>query len=130
MAKFFDLLNDITDKKQGHFDDESIKEYKPFLVNRFLSFDMSCVHPANEMNIRSSLDKDIQYNYLLNAVRKKKRFLKYQKKDSINNLETIQEYFGYSIKKAKEVVDLFSKEQINQMEKSLEKGGPSKRIKK
>jgi hypothetical protein len=78
---------------------------------------------ANAMNQFSHLDKDLQYLFFINTVRPKKRFAKWAKPEKNDDLNTIVEYYGYSYEKAKQVLDLFSNEDLDRMRKKLEKGG-------
>ena len=78
---------------------------------------------ANEMNINNHLDGRLQYLYYLNTIRKKKRFSPWLKKDKINDIELIKQYYGYSNEKAKSALSLLNKEQINLIRKKLDTGG-------
>ena len=51
---------------------EHIKEYPPYIINRCLSGNLDCIMFANEMNLHHSLDKDMQYSFFLNSLRKKR----------------------------------------------------------
>ena len=93
-------------------DDISEKAYPAFMVNRALSYFNDTVLYANEMNVNHHLDNILQYHFLINIVRKKKRFSKWLKPQEVNNLELIKEYYGYSNEKAKSVLPLFNNEQI------------------
>ena len=79
---------------------------------------------ANEMNRYPSLPGTMQYHYLLNSIRGYKRpFRPWQKRETIENLETVKEYFGYSNEKAKEVLVLLNADQIEEIKKKIHKGG-------
>ena len=79
---------------------------------------------ANEMNRYPSLPATLQYHYLLNSIRGYKRpFRPWQKRETIENLETVKEYFGYSNEKAKEVLVLLNADQIEEIKKKIHKGG-------
>ena len=108
-------------------DDKSEKDYVPFIVNRGLGYFSDTVLLANEMNVNCHLDSKMQYDFLRGTVSKKKRFSKWLKSEDDHKLEIIKEYFRYSTSVAKQVVDLFDDEQIEEMSKSLDKGGRSKR---
>ena len=111
-------------KKSVINDDIDQKDYAPFLVNRALSYHMDCVLYANEMNIHNQLDKDMQYQYLLNTIRPMKRkFQSWQKAEVDNNIECVKEFFGYSNQKAKEALRILSDEQIAEIKAKTNKGG-------
>ena len=106
---------------------EDISDYVPFLVNRSLSQHYDCIMQSNEMNIRHDIEKDMQYAFLFNSIRKYKRpFKKWSKKEKPDDLEIIKEYFGYSTIKAREILPLLSKENIEHIKKKMQKGGFTK----
>ena len=120
----FDYLNDIMLGKKNIADDNFEKDYNPFLVNRGLSYQSDCVLFANEMNIRSSIDKNQQYLFLLNTIRAKRRsFAKWGKPVSNSTVSLIKSYFGYSDAKALEVIDLITDTDIEQLEQLTNAGG-------
>lgn len=108
----FDFINDITYNKNNVMTEDNEKDYVPFVVNRGLSYFIDTVFQANEMNANHPLDHRLQFDYLLNSIRKKRRFSKWNKKQDLQVLEAIQEYYGYSINKAKDVVSILNDDQI------------------
>ncbi len=127
MVKPFDYVNDINyGKKNIMVDDVAEKDYNAFIVNRALSYFNDTVLYANEMNIHHSLDSKLQYSFLINIVRKQKRWSKWLKPNDVTNLELIKEYYGYSNEKAKSVLSLFSTEQIADLKQRIYKGGKRK----
>lgn len=120
----FDFINVINQSKENLIIDElSEKAYTPFIVNRGLSFFPDTILYANEMNQYHFLDSKLQFLFLLNSIRPKKRYSKWLKSEKIDTVEVISKYFGYSYIKAKDVLNLFTEEQIYQMKLKLEKGG-------
>jgi hypothetical protein len=77
------------------------------------------------MNQYHHIDNKLQYHFLLNIIRKKKRFSKWMKPDVDRDLEVVKEYYGYSNEKAKQVMGLLRKDQINVLRKKVYKGGKS-----
>lgn len=123
----FDYLNTInTSKKDIMVDDIAEKDYNAFMVNRGLSYFADTVLMANEMNINHHLDSRLQFDFLINIVKKKKRFSKWLKANELENLEVIKEYYGYSDEKAKSVLSLFNDEDINELKNRIYKGGKRK----
>jgi hypothetical protein len=120
-----DWLNSINLQKNNLLDEDptAIKQYSPYIINRCLSGFIDTVMYANEMNINSHLDGKLQYVYYLNTIRRKKRFSPWLKKDKINDLELIKQYYGYSNEKAKSALSLLNKDQINLIRKKLDTGG-------
>jgi hypothetical protein len=116
-----DWLNSINFTKEDLSED--IGSYPPFIVNRCLSGHIDCVLFANEMNMYSSLDKDMQYQFYLNSLRKRKRFSPWLRKDKVKDLECVKQYYGYSNEKASQALKILNKEQLDFIKQRLETGG-------
>lgn len=124
--KLFDYVNSINDTKQDiMIDDTSEKIYNSFTINRTLSYFKDTAVLANIMNQYHHIDNKLQYHFLLNIIRKKKRFSKWMKPDVENDVEVVKEYYGYSNEKAKQVMGLLTSDQINVLRKKVYKGGKS-----
>jgi len=124
MTELKDWLNSINFTKENLMEDPSvIKDYAPYIINRCLSGHLDCVMYANEMNKYSFLDKDMQYSFYLNTLRKKKRFSPWLRKDKVTDLEIIKQYYGYSNEKASNALKILTPEQINFIKQRLETGG-------
>lgn len=120
----FEFVNAICDSKENLIvDDISEKSYNPFMVNRSLSYHYDTVLLASEMNQRAFLDKKLQFDFLINTVRKKKRFAKWSKPESSDDLEVVKEYYGYSNEKARQVLPLLNDDQMGQLKQRIFKGG-------
>ena len=120
-----DWLNSINFSKTNLMDEDpdAKKDYAPFIINRCLSGHLDCILFANEMNKNHFLDKDMQYTFYLNTLRKKKRFSPWLRKDKIEDLESVKQYYGYSNEKAFQVLKILSNEQIEFIKQRLEIGG-------
>jgi len=124
----FDFLNAINQSKKNLFeeDPQAGKDYKPFLINRGLSYFPDTIFYANQMNQHPSLDKDMQFFFFLNIISRKKRFSKWSKKDSeTESLELVKEYYGYSSEKANEALKVLSENDLIMIKEKLYKGGKS-----
>jgi len=120
----FDVINAITYKKENVLvDDQSEKIYQPYMINKALSFGADTVFYANEMNSKHHLDKKMQFSFLINIIRAKKRYNKWIKPEKIEAIELIKEYYGYSTNKAHQVLPLLSDAQVELIRKRLIKGG-------
>lgn len=120
----FDYLNSINDTKENvMLTEEDEKKYTPFVVNKGLSYFIDTIKLVNEMNQRHHLDKKLQYDFLLNSVRKRKRYSKWHKREQDDDLTAVMEYFGYSYDKAHQIIDLLSHDQITTIKSSFNKGG-------
>ena len=120
-----DWLNSINQTKQNLMDEDSslLKDYAPYVINRCLSGQIDTILFANEMNMNHHLDKDMQYSFFLNTIRKRKRFSPWLRKDKVQDLECVKRYYGYSNEKASQALKILSKEQINFIKQRLEIGG-------
>ena len=123
LKEYLKAINQSKERLMDTADEMWEKKYPAFIVNR-------CVYPfsdtillANEMNIYNGLDNKLQFHFLLNSIRARKRYSPWLKTSKIKNLETIKEYFGYSDQRAKEVLDVLTDEDISYMETKLNKGG-------
>jgi hypothetical protein len=116
-----DWLNSINFTKENL--SENIKEYPPYIINRCLSGHIDCVMYANEMNMNHHLDKDMQYSFFLNSLRKRKRFSPWLRKDKVTDLECIKSYYGYSNEKASQALKILTKEQLTFIKQRLDIGG-------
>ena len=121
-----DWLNSINFTKKNLIEEDpsEIKDYAPYVINRCLSGNLDCILFANEMNRYSFLDKDMQYSFYLNTLRKKKRFSPWLRKDKVTDLEIIKQYYGYSNEKASNALKILTPEQISYIKQRLETGGP------
>ena len=99
------------------------KKYPAFMVNKVLSGFSDTVMLCNEMNRNHFLDRDMQFQFLLNSIRSKKRFTPYVRRSKIKDIECVKEYYGYSNEKAKSALDILTNEQLKLIKERLYKGG-------
>ena len=120
-----DWLNSINFTKKNLLqEDPSVaKDYPPYIINRCLSGHIDCVMYANEMNRYHFLDKDMQYEFYINILRKRKRFSPWIRKDKISDMEYVKRYYGYGNEKASQALKILSPEQINFIKSKLDTGG-------
>ena len=129
MYELKDYLNAINHTKERLLDSEDEeweKKYPPFVVNK-------CVYPfqdtimlVNEINQLPHLDKKLQFDFLINSVRSRRRYTPWLKANKLDNLEDVKEYYNYSNEKAKQALDILTDEQIAEIKKKLYKGGAKK----
>lgn len=120
----FEYLNAINDtKKDIMVDDIAEKNYNAFMINRGLSYFNDTVLFANEMNMNAHLDNRLQFDFLINIIRRRKRFSKWMKPSTASDVEVVKEYYGYSNEKARQALTLLTPEQITMIKKKVYKGG-------
>lgn len=123
----FDFINAINYTKEDIMVDEwSEKQYVPYIVNRGLSFGPDTIIQANEMNSRPHLDGKLQFHFLINSIRKMKRFNKWIKSEKIEALDIIKQYYGYSTEKARQVLPILTDDEIDQIKRKIDPGGIKK----
>ena len=123
----FEYANSINSTKQDIMvDDIAEKGYASYMVNKSLSYFNDTVLMANEMNRLYHLDNKLQYHFLINIVRKRKRFSKWNKPELINDVEVVKEYYGYSNDKARQILPLLTSDQIKILREKVSKGGKRK----
>ena len=99
------------------------KKYPAFIVNKMLSGFSDTVMLVNEMNRNHFLDRDMQFQFLLNSIRSKKRFTPFLRANKLKEIECVKEYYGYSNDKAKSALDILTKDDIKLIKEKLYKGG-------
>ncbi|MBA94886.1 MAG: DNA polymerase [Rickettsiales bacterium] len=127
--KFF--LGSINITKENVLLDDSngkIEEaYNPFIINKTLSYFPDTIMQSNTMNQFFDIDKKLQYEFLLNSIRKKKRFSRWIKSNIEENVDTVKQYYKVGNEKAVEILSLLNDEQISIIKSELSEGGVSGR---
>ena len=120
-----DYLYTINQSKQNLLreDPEAEKDYPPFIVNKCLASFTDTILYANEMNKNCHLPKKLQYDFFINSLKPRKRFSPWVKKQTLEHLELVKEYYGYSHNKALEALKILRTDQLDFIKKSLDKGG-------
>jgi hypothetical protein len=111
-----DYLYSINQSKKNILDDDVDAEraYPPYIINRCLSSFTDTILFVNEMNKNC---------HLLNSIKPRKRFSPWAKKDSIDYLDVVKEYYGYNDDKALQALRVLTKDQLDHITKVLNKGG-------
>ena len=117
----FELIKSISNDKKDILENE--KDYNAFMVNRGLSYFPDTVIYANEMNKFHHLDGRLQYQFLINTIRKRNRFSKWNKSIESENINAIKQYYGYSNEKARDVLPLLSNENLKTIRGRIQHGG-------
>ena len=120
----FDFVKSINVTKEDLVvDKETERDYNAFLTNRTLSYFQDCVALVNEINMRHGLDNKLQFHFLLNTIRQRKRFAEWIKPKHLDNLDAVQEYYQVSTPKALEMLKILTDDQLVMINKKLKKGG-------
>lgn len=121
-----DYLNAINVNKEPLLDESESytkQSYPPFVVTRCLSYFPDTLFAANEMNIRPNLDSKMHFDFLRGAVRPRKRFSKWLKREEDARVAALAEYYGISTRKAREALSVLSEDDINDILAAVDKGG-------
>ena len=125
MYQLKDYLYSINQSKKNILDDDpdAARKYPAFVINKCLSSFTDTVLYANEMNKNSHLPPRMQYDFLINSVKPRKRFSPWTRKDSIDYLDVVKEYYGYNDDKALQALRILTKDQLDKITYLLRKGG-------
>ena len=121
-----DYLNSINFTKKDLMkseDKEWIKKYPAYIINKILSGFSDTIMLVNEVNRNHFLDKDMQYSFLLNSIRSKKRYSPFLRANKLKDIEVVKEFYGYNNEKAKSALDILTKDQLKLIKQKLYKGG-------
>ena len=126
MYELKEYLRSINTTKENLMDkDDPLyeKKYPAFIINKCLAPFNDTIMLVNEMNINNHLDNKLQYDFLLNSLRKQNRFATWMKASKSKNLEYVKEYFGYNNEKARSALNILNDEQMAYIKNKLNKGG-------
>ena len=126
LKEYLNAINYTKEKLMDTPDETWEKKYLAFIVNKCL-LDPETIHLTNEMNRQHHLDNKLQFDFLLNSLRPRKRFNPWLKASKLKDLEYVKEYYGYSNEKAKSALSILNDEQIKTIKDSLKKGGKNGR---
>lgn len=132
MGRFLNAINYSKEDIFGNLDELelslAVKEYGKlaFVVNRTLSYAIDTLLHVNEINQRQILPSKLQFDYLINSIRKRKRFNRWAKRPKIENLALVKQYFMYNDIRAEEILDLLSDDDYIKIKENLNKGGKRK----
>ena len=121
-----EYLNAINFTKKNLMDSDDLlwqKKYPAFIVNKILSGFQDCIMLVNEMNRNHFVDKDMQFQFLLNSIRSKKRYSPFLRSSKLKDLDVIKENYGYNNDKAKTALDILTKDEVKLIKEKLFKGG-------
>ena len=122
LKEYLNAINYTKERLMDSGDETWEKKYAPFIINKCL-LDQETIHLANEMNRQHHLDNKLQFDFLLNSLRPRKRFNPWLKASKLKDLEYVKEYYGYSNEKAKSALDILTNEQLKLIKERLYKGG-------
>jgi len=126
MYELKDYLNAINHTKENLMDSEDEqweKKYPSYIVNKCLAPFQDTILLVNEINQYPSIDKKLQFDFLINSIRPRKRFTPWLKAKKLENIEYVKEFYGYNNEKAKVALTILNDDQIATIKQKLNKGG-------
>ena len=123
LKEYLNAINFTKNDLMKSEDDLWKKKYPAFIVNKMLSAFPDTIMLVNEMNRNHFIDKDMQFQFLLNSIRTKKRYSPFLRASKLKEIECVKEYYGYSNDKAKSALDILTKDEIKLIKEKLYKGG-------
>ena len=123
LKEYLNAINFTKNDLMKSEDDLWKKKYPAFIVNKMLSAFSDTIMLVNEMNRNHFIDKDMQFQFLLNSIRTKKRYSPFLRASKLKEIECVKEYYGYSNDKAKSALDILTNDEIKLIKEKLYKGG-------
>jgi len=123
LKEYLNAINFTKNDLMKSEDDLWKKKYPAFIVNKMLSAFPDTIMLVNEMNRNHFIDKDMQFQFLLNSIRTKKRYSPCLRASKLKEIECVKEYYGYSNDKAKSALDILTNDEIKLIKEKLYKGG-------
>jgi len=123
--KLTDYLYSINQSKKNILreDKEAVKGYPAFIINKCLSHHIDSILYANEMNMHPALDKQMQYDFFINSLKPRKRFAPWAKKETLEHLDLVKQYYGYNHNKALAALRILTNSDLEKIAKLLYTGG-------
>ena len=123
LKDYLNAINHTKEKLMDTEDEEWERKYPPFIVNKCLAPFPDTILLLNEINQYPSIDKKLQFDFLINSLRPRKRYTPWVKAKKLEDIEYVKEFYGYSNAKAKSALTILTNEQVKQIKASLNKGG-------
>ena len=123
LKEYLKAVNQTKEPLMDGDDEEWERKYPPFIVNKCVAPFADTIMLVNEINQLPNVDKKMQFDFLLNSLRPRKRFTPWLKANKLENLEYVKEFYGYNNEKAKVALDILTDEQISAIKQKMNKGG-------
>ena len=68
-------------------------------------------------------DNKLQYDYLINTIKPRKRFSKWAKKHEDRDIDFVMEHYNYNYENAVTALSLLTKQQLETIKNKYNKGG-------
>lgn len=99
------------------------KEFNSFIILRAFSYYPDTVLIANELNINNNISNLFKNDFLLSMITPRKRFSKWAKRIASDDITLLMNHYKINYERAKEVLDLLSPSQLDEIKNKNNKGG-------
>jgi hypothetical protein len=123
LKDYLNAINHTKEKLMDTEDEEWERKYPPFIVNKCLAPFPDTILLLNEINQYPSIDKKLQFDFLINSLRPRKRYTPWVKAKKLEDIEYVKEFYGYNNEKAKVALTILNNDQIATIKQKLNKGG-------
>jgi hypothetical protein len=123
LKDYLNAINHTKEKLMDTEDEEWERKYPPFIVNKCLAPFPDTILLLNEINQYPSIDKKLQFDFLINSLRPRKRYTPWVKAKKLEDIEYVKEFYGYNNEKAKVALTILNDDQIATIKQKLNKGG-------
>ena len=123
LKDYLNAINHTKEKLMDTEDEEWERKYSPFIVNKCLAPFPDTILLVNEINQYPNIDKKLQFDFLINSLRARKRFTPWVKAKKLDDIEYVKEFYGYNNEKAKVALTILNDDQIATIKQKLNKGG-------
>ena len=123
LKDYLNAINHTKEKLMDTDDEDWERKYPPYIVNKCLSGFQDTIMLVNEMNCTPSIDKKLQFDFLLNSIRPRKRFTPWLKAKKLDDIEYVKDLYRYKNNKAKIALTILNEDQIATIKQKLNKGG-------
>lgn len=113
----FDLIGDVSHEKKDltRTVDDGLKSYNTFLTNRAFSYHPDTLLFSAEMNKFQDVDPQQSHDFYLHSLRPRKRFGKWSKKESDEDIELISRWFRININQAREYMKILGTDDLEEI---------------
>ena len=113
----FEFVNAINGSKEDLFETRgyAASDYNAFIVNRQFSYFPDTIFIANAANQLSNAPSKSQFDFYRFLVDPRRRYAKWGKPVKHEYLEILMKTYEISLNKALDIIDLFSKEELEEL---------------
>ena len=121
MVSPWEIVKDLCEKTSLEYD---LKDYIPWIINKTFVNSKEHLFFAEQMNRYSFLDKGMQKDFYFFALPKKKKYIEYERKSSINtDIDLIMKKYKVNHAVAESYLKLLSEDAITALRITPIKGG-------